>query len=111
MIKKCYNCRAEHTGEDMLCEECLPFGVTEFCATTGLSDGPSSGRNELVFDRPDSKKAIELTCKKMEANGTFIKNKQLKALAEYKWKKAQSMKPAKVDYQKTGYPSSISGMV
>lgn len=95
----------------MLCEECMPNGITQFPGTSGLSDGPTSGNHELVFDRPNAKKDIELTCKKMEANGTFLRNPKLKALAEYKWNKAKKMNYKPVDYQKTGYNHSVGGMV
>ena len=108
-MKKCYNCREEHDGSDMLCEVCKPYGIHQFPGVAGVSDGPGSCNNEMIFDRPDAKKDIELTCKKMEANGTFLRNPKMKALAEYKWKKAQTMSYQKADYQKTGVPGGIGG--
>jgi len=108
-MSKCYNCRGEHTNNDMLCDTCLPNGVTEFPGTSGLSDGPSSGNHEMVFDRPDAKKDIELTCKKMEENGTFLRNPKLKALADYKYAKSKEMNYQKADYQKTGTPNTVQG--
>ena len=110
-MKKCYNCRQPNNTKEMLCEECRPNGITQFPGTSGLSDGPTSGRTEQVFDRPDAKKDIELTCKRMEANGSFINNPKLKAFAEYKYAKSKNMQYEKADYQKSGHPGEVGGML
>lgn len=69
-----------------------------------MSDGPGSGANEIVFDRPDPAKDIKLTLNKMEASGA-LKNPALRRLAEFKANqvKHQLLGPT-VDYQKGGHP-------
>jgi len=72
-------------------------------AIHGVSDGPGSCSNELIFDRPNPKKDIPITVKKMEEAGQ-LKDPSMMAIAKMKMEKAKNMPVEKVDYQKGGHP-------
>ena len=74
-----------------------------FPGLSGLSDGPGSCNNELVFDRPDPAKDIPLTLKKMEADGKLNTPESIKA-AKIKLEESKKMINSGIDYQKGGHP-------
>jgi hypothetical protein len=111
MSKKCYECRSPKPDNGLfMCEKCIVEGrrMTPI-PVHGLSDGPGSAVNEIVFERPDAKKNIALTCKKMEELGA-LKDPKMKALCDYKMKKAKEMPDQpKVDYGVSGHPTLDNG--
>ena len=73
----------------------------------GVSDGPGSGNDEFIFDRPNPAKDIPRTLKMMEDAGK-LKDPDTIAMARLKMEEAKSMKPgATADYQKGGHPLDI----
>ena len=73
----------------------------------GVSDGPGSGINEFVFDRPDPARDIPRTLKMMEEAGQ-LKAPDTMEMAKLKMEEAKSTKPGpKADYQKEGHPLDI----
>jgi len=70
----------------------------------GVSDGPGSGINEIVFDKPNPATDIPNTLKQMEANGQ-LKTPQAKRMANIKMRAAKASAPLKTDYQITGHPA------
>ena len=75
----------------------------QFPGVAGLSSGPGSGQNELVFDKPDPAKDIPITLKIMEQNGQ-LKDPDTLRMARIKMEAAKRMPRQNIDYQKTGHP-------
>ena len=75
----------------------------QFPGLAGVSDGPGSGANEIVFDRPDVAKETEITLRKMEAEGQ-IKDPKVAASAKKYLSELKAKPPRKLDYQKEGHP-------
>lgn len=106
-MKKCYNCHEFnefYNDNDFMCMECIDAGVRmRPVAAHGLSDGPGSSVGQLVFDRPNMKKDIPLTLRRMEQDGKLNNPDSMKA-AMLKYKESQSLPDEKIDYNKGGHP-------
>ena len=73
----------------------------QFPGIAGVSDGPGSSSNEMVFNRPDMEKETRLTLRAMENAG------QLDSPDKVEWAKAamdyaKNTPQRKVDYEKPG---------
>ena len=82
-------------------------GIIESGKAPGVcrtSRGPGSCSNELIFDRPNMKKDIPLTLKKMEESGGFVGKPDSVRAARIKLEEAKAMPDSTVDYQKVGHP-------
>lgn len=75
----------------------------QFPGLAGMSDGPGSARNEIVFDRPDTAKETEITFREMERNGQLNDPKVATAAKKY-LETLKAKPPRKLDYQKEGHP-------
>lgn len=74
----------------------------------GISSGPGSGSTEMVFDRPDKAKEMEITARRMELNGSFKKDpqkgRQMRMLLDHaKARKAAGFQK-RLDYQNGDHP-------
>jgi hypothetical protein len=69
----------------------------------GVETGPGSCSNEFVWARPDPKKDIPMTLRKMEAAGQ-LKNPDTMRAAMIKYRASQQKEYAKIDYDKHGHP-------
>lgn len=76
----------------------------QFPGVSGLSDGRGSGKSEMIFDRPDTAKEMELTFKQMEADGKFANDPQRAATAKKLLEDAKSKIKVNIDYQKGWHP-------
>ena len=106
-MKKCYNCHEInefYDNDNYMCKKCMDSGIKmRPPAAHGLSDGPGSSVNELVFDRPNMKKDIPLTLKRMEQDGKLTSPDTMRA-AQLKYEESKSLPDEKIDYQKGGHP-------
>jgi len=69
----------------------------------GLSDGPGSCVNQIVFNRPDLEKEYRITFQKMEESGRF-RDPSVKKQAEFMMDWAKAQPKEKIDYDKGGHP-------
>lgn len=69
-----------------------------------MSDGPGSGNNEMIFDRPDVAKEMEITFRGMEAQGKFANDPARAATAKRLLEEAKSKIKVDIDYQKGWHP-------
>ena len=108
----CYatNCDKENAEGKIYCEEhtrMIENGerfARKMPACHGLSDGPGvASSRELIFDRPNPKRDIPITLRKMEEAGQ-LKNPGTLAFAKMKMEKSKHMPDSKTDYQKGGHP-------
>lgn len=98
-----------YNGNDYLCIGCITSGVKMRApALHRLSDGPGSGANQLVFDRPNMKKDIPLTLKRMEADGKLTNPDAMRS-AQIKYEESKLLPDEKIDYQKGGHPLDGGG--
>jgi len=84
--------------DEMIRLRSAPAGLT--------SDGAGRGRgcHELVFDRPDPKRDIPETLRRLENDGYFRKHPDALASANVKFAEAKYHGDSRVDYQKGGHP-------
>lgn len=104
--KQCWECHAPKIDDGFfLCSKCRADGVRMSPPKiAGVSDGPGSGVNEIVFDKPNPATDIPNTLKKMSDNGQ-LNTPEAKKMAEVKMDVAKRSAPLKTDYQITGHPA------
>lgn len=76
----------------------------KFPGVHGVSDGPGSSANEMVYSRPDREKETRMTLKRMEEDGKFKGNPELLYAAKVAMAEAQSSPKEKIDYDKGWHP-------
>lgn len=76
----------------------------QFPGISGLSDGRGSGNKEMVFDRPDVAKEMEITFRGMEEQGKFANDPERAATAKALLEDAKSKIKVNIDYQKGWHP-------